>query len=84
MLLELLAMLSKSLKAVLLHNGKKNPSLSLAHYVHLKENYSSVKLLLENLNYKNYGWEVNGDFKMEAFLMELQRDFTKHPCSLSL
>ncbi len=69
---------SKSLKAVVLHSGTKYPSLPLAHSEHLKEIYSSVKLLLETLNYK-YGWKVIGDFKMVAFLMGLQ-GFTKNSC----
>jgi len=73
---------SRSLKAVLLHNGNKYPSLPLAHSVHLKEDYNSVKLLLEALKYKEYCWEVIGDFKMVAFLMGLQGGYTKFPCYL--
>ena len=34
---------SRSLKAVLLHNGNKYPSLPLAHSVSFKEEYNSVK-----------------------------------------
>ncbi|XP_058890837.1 uncharacterized protein LOC131740095 [Acipenser ruthenus] len=60
---------SRSLKAVLLHNGNKYPSLPLAHSVHLKEDYNSIKTLLDALKYDEYGWEVIGDFKMVAFLM---------------
>ncbi|KAL7868607.1 hypothetical protein SRHO_G00100550 [Serrasalmus rhombeus] len=67
----------KSLKAVLLHNGNKYPSLPVAHSVHLKEEYTSVKMLLGALNYDEYGWEVIGDFKMVSFLMGLQGGFTK-------
>ncbi len=61
---------SKRLKAILLHNGNKYPSLPLAHSVHLMEDYISVKFLLETLNCK-YDWEVTGDFKMVAFLIGL-------------
>ena len=75
---------SKSLKAVLLHNGNKYPSLPLAHSVHLKEDYNSIKTLLKALKYDEYGWEVIGDFKMVAFLMGLQGGFTKYPCYLCL
>lgn len=75
---------SKSLKAVLLHNGNKYPSLPLAHAVHMKEDYSNVKTLLDLLNYKMYLWEVIGDFKMVGFLMGLQGGFTKFPCYLCL
>jgi hypothetical protein len=75
---------SRSLKAVLLHNGNKYPSLPVAHSVHLKEDYNSVKTMLNALQYDKYSWEVIGDFKMVAFLMGLQGGFTKHPCYLCL
>ncbi|XP_058883872.1 uncharacterized protein LOC131737639 [Acipenser ruthenus] len=75
---------SRSLKAVLFHNGNKYPSLPLAHSVHLKEDYNSIKTLLDALKYDEYGWEVIGDFKMVAFLMGLQGGFTKFPCYLCL
>ncbi|KAL7868474.1 hypothetical protein SRHO_G00098580 [Serrasalmus rhombeus] len=74
----------KSLKAVLLHNGNKYPSLPVAHSVHLKEEYTSVKMLLGALKYDEYGWEVIGDFKMVSFLMGLQDGFTKYPCFICL
>ncbi|KAL6465610.1 hypothetical protein MHYP_G00257430 [Metynnis hypsauchen] len=73
----------KSLKAVLLHNGNKYPSLPVAHSVHLKEEYTSVKMLLGALKYDEYGWEVIGDFKMVSFLMG-QGGFTKYPCFICL
>ena len=76
---------SRSLKGVLLHNGNLYPSLPVAHSVQLKEDYSSsVKFLLDALKYKEYGWEVIGDFKMVAFLTGLQSGFTKFPCYLCL
>ena len=37
---------SKSLKAVLLHDGNKYPSLPLAHSVRLKETYEYAKTVL--------------------------------------
>jgi hypothetical protein len=39
-----------SLKAVLLHNGNKYPSVPLAHAVNVKESYENMKLLLEKIN----------------------------------
>jgi hypothetical protein len=51
---------SRSLKAVLLHNGNKYPSLPLAHLVHFKKDYNSIKSLLDALKYDEYGWEVIG------------------------
>ena len=75
---------SRSLKAVLLHNGNNYLSLPMAHSVHLKEDYTSVKMFLSALKYDNYGWEVIGDFKMVSSLMSLQGGFTKFPCFLCL
>lgn len=68
---------SKSLKAVLLHNENQWPSLLLAHSVMLKENFDSVKMLLEKLKYVEYKWPVIGDFKMIGFLMGMQGGYTK-------
>ena len=73
---------SRSLKAVLLHNTNKCPSIPLAHSVVMKENYQNEKALPDALNYAQYKWNVIGDFKMVAFLMGLQGGFTKFPCFL--
>ena len=40
---------SRSLKAVLFDNGNNYPSLPMAHSVHLREDYISVKMLLSAL-----------------------------------
>ena len=56
-------------RQVLLRNGKKYPSLPLAHSVHLKETYENVKTVLNVLKYNQYNWEVIGDFKIIAFLI---------------
>lgn len=73
---------TRSLKAVLLHNGNKYPSIPIAHSVHLKEGYENVKRLLRLVKYEEHDWEVIGDFKMIGFLTGLQGGFTKHPCFL--
>jgi hypothetical protein len=52
---------SRSHKAVLLHNGNKYPSIPLVHLVHFKEDYNSIKSLLDALKNDEYGWEVIGD-----------------------
>lgn len=75
---------TRSLKAVLLHNGNKFPSLPLAHSVMLKENYESVKMVLQVLKYEQYAWPVIGDFKMVGFLVGMQGGYTKYPCYLCL
>ena len=63
---------SQSLKTVLLHNGNNYPSLLVAHSVQLKEDYTSVKMLLSALKYDDYGWEVIGDFKKRLGTVWLQ------------
>jgi hypothetical protein len=42
-----------SLKAVLLHNGNKFPSVPQAHAANKKESYKNMNLLLEKIQYKN-------------------------------
>lgn len=73
---QLKAQSSKSLKALLFHNRTQIPSLCVAHIVHLKKEYKSVKTLLQLLKHGHYGWEVIGDFKMIAFIIYLQGGFT--------
>ena len=75
---------TRSLKAVLLYNGNRFPSIPVAHSVHLKEDYKNVKLLLEKINYDSYKWDVCGDFKMLAFILGLQGGYTKYSCFLCL
>ena len=54
----------------------------MTHSVHLKEDYTSVRMFLSALKYDDYEWEVIGDFKMVSFLMDLQGGFTKFLCFL--
>ena len=75
---------TRSLKAVLLHNTNQWPSIPLAYSAEMKEEYINVRILLDVLKYDTYQWEVIGDFKMIAFLIGLQRGFTKYPCYLCL
>lgn len=41
-----------SLKAVLIHNGNKHPSIPLAHAVHMKESYASIQGLVQKYVFK--------------------------------
>lgn len=75
---------TKSLKAVLLHNGNKHPSVPVGHSVHMKEDYENVKILMDMLNYTRHNWDICGDFKMLAFLLGLQGGYTKYSCFLCL
>ena len=67
-------------QSVMLHNGNNYLSLPMAHSLHLKEDYTSAKMLLSALKCDDYRWEV----KMVSFHMGLQSGFTKFPCFLCL
>ena len=75
---------SKSLKAVLLHNGNIYPSIPIGHSIHLNETYDNVKCLLDSIQYKTHMWKVCGDFKMLGFFLGLQGGYTKYSCFLCL
>lgn len=71
-----------SLKAVLLHNGNKKPSIPIAHAVNMKESYNSMAVLLEKINYRTHNWKVCSDLKVVALLTGLQTGYTKNCCFL--
>lgn len=73
-----------SLKAVLLHNGNKRPSIPLAHAVGMKETYESMSQILNSINYDAYKWQICGDLKVIGLLLGLQGGFTKYCCFLCL
>ena len=72
----------QSLKALFLHNGNVYPSIPIAHSVRMKKNRESAKIFLELIRYNNCNWDVSGDFKIIAFLLELLGGYTKHSCFL--
>jgi len=55
---------SRSLKAVLLHNGNKIASVPVGHSVQMSETYHNMELLLNSLNYKSHEWLICGDMKV--------------------
>ncbi len=71
-----------SLKAVLLHNWNKLPSVPIAYATGLIESYESMRLILEKVKYNLYKWKVIADFKVIALLSGLQLGNTKYPCYL--
>lgn len=71
-----------SLKAVLLHNTNKYPSIPLAYATNFKEEYNNMKLLLEKINYAEYGWKVCSDLKMVAILIGLKGGYPTNQCFL--
>ncbi|GBP53551.1 hypothetical protein EVAR_41959_1 [Eumeta japonica] len=53
-----------SLKAVLLHNGNKKPSIPIGHAVNCKESYETMRTLINLIKYKEHKWKVCGDLKV--------------------
>ena len=74
----------RSLKCVLLHNGNKYASIPIAHSTSMKEEYESIKQILEKLAYHEHQWEICVDLKMVNFLLGQQSGYTKYPCFLCL
>jgi hypothetical protein len=71
-----------SLKDVLLHNGNVFAPIPVAHSIHLKKTYDSLKRLLNSVNYKAHGLLVCGDFRVIALLLGLQVGYITMPCFL--
>jgi len=61
-----------SLKAVLLHNWNTLPFVPLVHAANMKETYENMKLLVKNIQYEKYNWNICGDLKVTALLLGLQ------------
>ena len=61
-----------SLKAVLLHNRNRFPSVPLAHAADMKESYESMKLLLGKIKYDKLKWKLCGDLKVAALLLGIR------------
>lgn len=73
-----------SLKAVLLHNGNKKPSVPLAQAFDAKETYENMRQLLDSIKYNDFNWHICADLKVVALLLGLQSGYTKYMCFLCL
>lgn len=73
---------SKSLKSALLHNDNAFMPIPIAYSTQLKENYDSMEIILNRVNYNEYQWDVIGDLKVTALIMGLQLGNVKNPCFL--
>ena len=73
-----------SLKAVLLHNTNKRPSVPIALSTNTKESYASIKKILELVQYDLHKWKICCDLKVVAILCGLQAGYTKNMCYLCL
>jgi hypothetical protein len=74
----------RSLKCVLLHNGNKFAPVPIGHSTTLKEDYESVRLLLDKISYETHRWIICVDLKMVNFLLGQQSGYTKFPCFICL
>jgi hypothetical protein len=71
-----------SLKADLLHNGHKRPSVSLAHAVHMKETNTNIQGLLKKICSEDQQWDICADLKVVTMLTGLKGGCTKFCCFL--
>jgi hypothetical protein len=69
---------TKSLKAVLLHNGNVYAPIPVAHSVILKEEYENLNKVLTK--YNEHKWQMCGDLKITTILLGQQTGFIKYPC----
>ena len=74
----------ESIKAALLHNGNRYPSMPVAYSTTLKQTYYNLQLVLDKLNYHSRLWYVCADLKVVALLRGLQLGYTKYCCFLCL
>ena len=73
-----------SLKVVLLHNENKYAPLPISHSTKMKEEYDSIKLVLNKLAFDEHKWVICVDLKMVNFLFGQRSGYTKYPCFLCL
>lgn len=71
-----------ALKAVLLHNENKLPSVPLAYETDMKETYENWGKILHLINYAAYKWQIVSDLRELTILFGMQGGYTKHSCYL--
>ena len=71
---------SRSLKAVLLHNGNSFSSISFGDgSVPVTETHNSMDQLLSAVNYQAHKWLIYGDLRVVELVLGLQGGYTKYP-----
>lgn len=73
-----------SIKAVLLNNGNRKPSIPVAMAIGMKEEFDTMKSILDLIQYHKFKFKIVADLKVIALLMGLQSGYTKYPCFLCL
>jgi hypothetical protein len=61
-----------SMKAVLLHNENKSPSIHRLMHFHMKETKDFLQVLLQKIRYEEYRWKTRSALKVIALLTGLQ------------
>ena len=70
------------LKAGLLRIGNIHPSIPTAHFIHMKETYENMDLLLKATSYSNYGWKICEDLKIIRLFLGMHSGQKKFCCFL--
>ncbi|XP_031630890.1 uncharacterized protein LOC116345586 [Contarinia nasturtii] len=73
-----------SLKAVLLNNGNVKPSIPVAFGIGVKEEYDTMKQILNLIQYTRFNFKIVADLKVIGLLMGLKKAYPKYPCFLCL
>lgn len=75
---------NESLKAVLLHNTNKLPSVPIAYARDVKEDYDSMRAIIDLINYNRYQWQICCDLKVVGLLIGLKKGYASHQCFMCL
>jgi hypothetical protein len=73
---------TSGLKAVLLYNGQRYPSVPIFYSTDNKESYDICKDLFDKIGYQRYNWRFCGDLKIIAIILGLKFGNTTNPCFL--
>ena len=75
---------SRSLKAVLLHNGKMFFIYPYWAFSTNEDTHNSMNHLLSAINYQKHKWRICGGLKVVGLVLGLQGGYTKYPYFLCL
>lgn len=74
----------RSLKAVLLHESNSISPVPIALSRNTKENYLSMKKIIEMVNYCDHQWKICADLKVVTLLRGMQTGYTKNMCFMCM
>lgn len=73
-----------SLKAVLLHITNAKNSVPIAISSNTKENYASLKKIIDLVKYEEHRWKICADLKVISLLRGMQTGYTKNMCYMCM